>query len=219
MAYHLYVVTDEDISGGVSHCRIAGLSYAGGADCVQLRDKKMSYEELIAAAEEICRIRDKFNRLFFVNDNIDAAIDSGADGVHLGQDDMPVCEAREISPKNFLIGVSVGNLSEALHAQNSGADYIALSPTFDTGSKADAGPGNGIEELKRICENVCIPVIGIGGINIHNIHEVIHAGASGCAVISAVVAQGDIREAASELKSNIMDEISLYLQKKHELLK
>ncbi|MBP2133353.1 thiamine-phosphate pyrophosphorylase [Methanomicrobium sp. W14] len=204
MAYDLYVVTDEKISGGVSHARIAELSYAGGADCVQLRDKNFSYDELMPVADEICAVRKKYGGLFFVDDNIDAAIDSGADGVHIGQGDMPLSEAREVSPKGFLIGVSVGNLKEALFAERGGADYIALSPTFDTLSKPDAGRGNGISELRKICENVSVPVIGIGGICMSNIEKVILAGADGCAVISAVVSKKDITCASKELKAEIV---------------
>ncbi|MDD4128051.1 MAG: thiamine phosphate synthase, partial [Methanomicrobium sp.] len=117
MTYSLYVITDEDISGGVSHVKIAELSYKGGADCVQLRDKKMSPDELLAVAEDISRIRKNYNALFFVNDNLDVAIDSHADGVHLGQDDMALMEARAVSPEGFLIGVSVGDLKEALKAE------------------------------------------------------------------------------------------------------
>lgn len=206
MTYSLYVLTDEEISGGVSHVKIAELSYAGGADCVQLRGKNTPFDSLLTSAKEICRIRDKYSRLFFVNDNIEIAIKSGADGVHLGQGDMPVSEARDISPEGFLIGISVGNLSEAIKGEADGADYIALSPTFNTSSKADAGPGNGLFELKKICENVSVPVIGIGGIGLFNACDVIRAGASGCAVISAVVAQNDIKSAASSLKAKISEE-------------
>ncbi|MBN2733754.1 MAG: thiamine phosphate synthase [Methanomicrobiaceae archaeon] len=205
MAYDLYVVTDEEISGGVSHAKVAELSLAGGADCIQLRDKKKTPEELLFVAEEISAVSKRYNSLFFVNDYLDAAIDSGADGVHLGQDDMSVYEAREVAPAGFLIGVSVGDLSEAKAAVKNGADYIALSPTFDTDSKHDAGPGNGIFELKRICENVSLPVIGIGGIGLHNVRDVISAGASGCAVISAVVGKEDITAAAAGIKRAISD--------------
>ncbi|WOF17100.1 thiamine phosphate synthase [Methanoplanus sp. FWC-SCC4] len=203
MAYDLYVVTDEGLGNGLSHTEIARLSILGGADAVQLRDKNMPCREMVRVASEIADIAKENGALFFVNDRLDVALASGANGVHLGQDDLPLEYARAIVPGDFLIGVSVGNVKEAVLAEDGGADYIALSPTFNTGSKDDAGPGHGLLELSKISSRVSIPILGIGGIGVHNAADVISAGANGVAVISAVVSQQDIPSAAYEMKEAI----------------
>ena len=138
---------------------------------------------------------------FIVNDRLDLALASGADGVHLGQEDLPVPFARRISPRGFIIGTSVRSVPEALIAESEGADYLALSPVFDTGTKSDAGPGKGVEKLKEIKAAVSIPVIAIGGIGKHNVRQVMEAGADGVAVISAIVGQKDIVKATAEMRS------------------
>ena len=111
-----------------------------------------------------------------------------------------VLGARQIAPPGFIIGVSVGTVDEAIRAEEEGADYLALSPIFSTESKKDAGPGRGLEVLREIRQNVSVPVIAIGGINLENVREVIAAGANGVAVISVVVGSGDIIAAARELR-------------------
>ncbi len=141
--------------------------------------------------------------LFIVNDRPDVALACGADGVHLGQSDMPVGTARQLAPPGFVIGASVGTVREAQEAEQSGADYVALSPVFATGSKDDAGPGHGLDELRAIRAAVRLPVLAIGGITRENAAEVIAAGADGIAVISAVVAAADIAGAARELREQI----------------
>jgi thiamine-phosphate pyrophosphorylase len=201
----LYVITDEAVGGGRSHAGIAQQAACGGADAIQLRDKTCSPRELLKAARELRAITRKSGTLFIVNDRLDVAMASGADGVHLGQDDMRVSTARQLVPEGFIIGVSVGTIEEALQAVQEGADYLALSPTFSTASKDDAGPGHGLDRLREICRAVSIPVIAIGGINPQNAGDVIAAGADGIAVISAVVARPDITAAARELKDLVRD--------------
>jgi thiamine-phosphate pyrophosphorylase len=143
----------------------------------------------------------KTGTILIVNDRLDVALACGADGVHLGQDDIRADVARQIAPPGFIIGVSVGTVDEALKAEKDGADYIAISPLFSTGSKNDAGPGCGLDALREIRRNVSIPVIAIGGIKRNNVHDVIAAGADGIAVISAIVGSMDISAEARELKS------------------
>jgi len=203
MAYDLYVITDEAISRGLSHAGIARRAVAGGADAIQLRDKKLTGRDLVRIAQEIRTITAAAGALFIVNDRMDVALAAGADGVHLGQDDLPVECARAIAPPGFIIGVSVGSVAEAVTAAKGGADYIALSPTFCTGSKEDAGPGCGLEMLAAIRSAVSIPLIAIGGIGCDNVDDVIAAGADGIAVISAVVGQEDVTRAAREMKTRI----------------
>ncbi len=201
MSYDLYVITDEEIANGLTHEEIAERAIAGGADVIQLRDKRCSTSELTRIARRIREICRKPKTIFIVNDRLDVALASGADGVHLGQDDMGVAVARQLAPPGFVIGVSVGDVAEALRAEQQGADYVALSPTFSTASKYNAGPGHGLDVLREMCASVSIPVVAIGGITKENAGAVIAAGADGIAVISAVVGKPDIAGAARELRS------------------
>ena len=200
MNFDLYVITDETIAGGRSHAEIAQLAVLGGAGIIQLRDKGRSCAELAAVGREIAAITRKAGAVFIVNDRLDVAMTCGADGVHLGQGDLRVDTARQLAPPGFIIGVSVGTAEEAEEAEREGADYVALSPTFSTASKDNAGPGQGLDRLREIRCAVSIPVIAIGGITPQNAGDVIAAGADGIAVISAVVANPDITTAARELK-------------------
>ncbi|MDU9376344.1 Thiamine-phosphate synthase [Methanocorpusculaceae archaeon Sp1] len=196
--YDLYVVTDETLSRGLTHEEIARYAVAGGANIIQLRDKEKSSRELYEIAcrmKEICRGR----ALFIVNDRMDVALAAGADGVHLGQSDLPIAAVKKLCPKNFLIGISVGNADEAREAEAAGADYVAVSPVFSTSSKSDAGSGHGVAAVREICSAVMCPVVGIGGINAENTPELIAAGLDGVAVISAVVSAPDVTEAARAL--------------------
>lgn len=141
--------------------------------------------------------------LFIMNDRIDIALASDADGVHLGQDDLPLTAAREIFPRPFIIGISVSSVDEAVQAERYGADYVAVGPIYATRSKDDAGPGVGVDMVRLVREKVSLPIVVIGGINIHNVSDVIGAGADGIAVISAVVSDPDTRGATEKLKSFI----------------
>ncbi len=143
-----------------------------------------------------------------MNDRLDIALACGADGVHLGQDDLPLQAARVIAPRPFIIGISVGTVDEAIQAEREGADYVAVGPVFSTGSKSDAGPGLGLQRVNEIKRAVFIPVIGIGGIHTDNAGAVIAAGADGIAVISAVVSQADITQAAQQIRQVIRQEKS-----------
>ncbi|MCQ2086188.1 MAG: thiamine phosphate synthase [archaeon] len=199
MKCNICVVTDDKLSNGLSHVEIAKLSYEGGADIVQLRVKDND-PRFLDWAVTISQISRSFGKLFIVNDNIDIALLSGADGVHVGQSDMSVRQIRELVPENFIIGVSVGNVEEAVTAEKDGASYVSLSPVFDTLSKLDVGRGKGIEMLKTIRKFVKIPLIAIGGIKKENVASVINAGADGVSVISAVVSQRNIPAAVEEIR-------------------
>jgi len=197
--YSLYVVTDESLSNGYSHAEIARMAVQGGASAIQLRDKQMSSAKLYSAAlemVEVCRNR----AIFIVNDRLDVALAAGADGVHLGQDDLPLKAARAIAPPGFIIGISVFSVEEALLAAKDGADYVAIT-VFETTSKADAGAGGGLEMLSAIRRALPaeVQVVGIGGLSEKNIPQVISAGADGAAVISAVVSSPDIKGATGRL--------------------
>lgn len=201
----LYVVTDEMLSHGKSHAEIASEAVAGGASIIQLRDKTASSLKLFSDAKKIERIC-RGKAIFIVNDRIDIALASGADGVHLGQDDIPADAARKICGENFLIGVSVGSLAEAEKAVADGADYVAVSPVYSTASKADAGAGHGLLLVSEIRKAFpAMPLVGIGGLNRDNAAEAVAAGLDSVAVISAVVSAADIKSAAEELSKIILE--------------
>jgi len=203
MNLNLYVITDEGLAGGLPHSEIARRAVLGGANVIQLRDKSLPSREMVRVGREIREITRSTGAIFIVNDRLDIALACGADGVHLGQDDMGCGTARQLSPTGFIIGVSVGSVDEALAAEQQGADYVAVSPVFSTGSKPDAGPGYGLATVRDIRAAVSIPVIAIGGIGSANAADVIGAGADGIAVISAVVSQPDITAAARGLAAII----------------
>ena len=205
MKYVLYVITDETIAGGLTHAEIAERAIAGGADVIQLRDKVCGSRKLCQIGRALRTITLKTGTLFIVNDRLDVALTCGADGVHLGQDDIRADVARQIAPPGFIIGVSVGTIDEAIRAEQDGADYLALSPVFSTASKNDAGPGRGLIVLREIRRSVSVPVIAIGGITMDNVREVITAGADGVAVISVVVGSKNITAAAQELRKRISE--------------
>lgn len=203
MRYGLYVITDELLSKGLTHGEIARRAIAGGADVIQLRDKSCDCDYLRRCALEIQEDARRAGVLFIVNDRLDIALDTGADGVHLGQSDVTLKFARAVAPEGFIIGISAGTLAEALEAERDGADYIGFGPVFPTMSKCDAGPVCGLDLLKEIKKLVKIPVVAIGGISIANAREVLAAGADGLAVISAVVSQDDISRSARRMKEII----------------
>jgi thiamine-phosphate pyrophosphorylase len=203
MGYDLYVITDETVGRGRSHAELAAQAVDGGADVIQLRDKRLPAPDLLEAATAVRKITRDSGALFIVNDHLDLALRVGADGVHLGAADIPLPEARSLSPPSFIIGASVGSVAGALRAEAAGADYVALSPTFATGSKSDAGPGLGLSVLSAIRVAVSVPLIAIGGINAGNVADVIAAGADGVAVISAVVGVDDLTAAARDLRARI----------------
>jgi thiamine-phosphate pyrophosphorylase len=200
MNLDLYVIIGGADMRGITPAGIAKRAIAGGADVIQFRDKHGDSRDLLRTAKIIRAITQKSGTLFIVNDRLDIAIACGADGVHLGQGDMPPATARQLAPPGFIIGVSVGTVEEALGAVLEGADYLALSPTFATLSKDDAGPGHGLGRLREIRRAISIPLIAIGGINCGNVPDVIAAGADGIAVISAVVDASDVTTAARDLK-------------------
>ena len=145
------------------------------------------------------------NVMFIVNDRLDIALLSKADGVHVGRLHVPVRSVRRIVPKDLIVGASACNVEEAKDAERDGADYIGLGPIFTTTSKLDAEPTCGLETLRAVKEEVTIPVIAIGGIDLMNVSSVIKAGADGIAVISAVVSKKDVTGATRELKRRITD--------------
>ena len=202
--YSLYIVTDEELSFGRTHLEIAEQAVSGGATVIQLRDKTKPACELLKIAQDITAITKPAGVLSIVNDRLDIALGAGVDGVHLGQNDIPLTIARQLAPPPFIIGLSINSIAQAKEAEREGADYIAVSPVFETNSKSDAGPGHGLKMLSDIVHAVDIPVIGIGGISHSNLHQIFEQGASGVAVISAIVSAPDIRVATKTMKEQIV---------------
>lgn len=191
----LCFVTDE-IRYPVEQARQA---LGGGAAMIQLRHKSASGEQLYQWSVEIRDICRERNAIFMVNDRVDIAIASDADGVHLGQQDLPAAEARKLLGSSKILGVSVSSPQEAVDAENENADYVGFGHIFPTSSKEKYTVPTGPEAIGRIIQAVRIPVVAIGGINQENAHLPIAAGASGIAVIAAISRAEDPEAAAGKL--------------------
>jgi thiamine-phosphate pyrophosphorylase len=186
--YSLYLVTDDALAGGRSVEWIVAEAVRGGVTCVQLREK---HAEGRAYYERAMALRERLRPLgipLIINDRLDIALAIGADGVHLGQGDLPCAEARRIAGPNLLIGISVSTVAEAQAAARDGADYLGISPIFDTPTKTDTPVATGLDGLRAIRAAVPLPLVAIGGINAENAAEVLRAGADGIAVVSAIMA-------------------------------
>lgn len=195
----LIVVTDPECGTGRTVLDVVRAALRGGAPAVQLRMKDASAREMADAARALLAETRAAGALLFVNDRVDVALAVGADGAHVGQDDLPARAARAIAPKGFLIGVSAETPELARAAQADGADYVGVGPVYATGSKTDAGDAVGAERIAQVAAAVRIPVVGIGGITITSAAPVLHAGAAGIAVISAVMRADDPRAAVRAL--------------------
>ena len=192
----LYLITDRSIAG-LTYTQIVKKAVSAGVQTIQLRDKHMTRRELYTEAVLVRKLTLKHKVKFIVNDYIDIAMAVRADGVHLGQDDMPITEARRIVSNRMIIGISTHNLSQAKKAQDEGADYIGYGPMFSTSTK-DAGRPKSLRSLNNICNNIRIPVVAIGGISWDNISDVMDTGADACAIISAIQS-GDIKANVTRL--------------------
>jgi thiamine-phosphate pyrophosphorylase len=201
--YSLYLVTDRGLSRGRSNVEIVREAVAGGVTCVQLREKTCGTREFIEEARALLALLRPLGVPLIINDRVDVALAVGADGVHLGQQDMPIAEARRLGPPAWIIGVSAESLDDAIRAEREGADVIGVSPVFATPTKTDTAPPLGLEGLRAIRAAVKVPLVGIGGIQLGNVRDVIRAGADGVAVVSAIVSADSPREAAAALRRKI----------------
>lgn len=204
----LYAVTDRSQDGGRPLCERVEEALCGGATFIQLREKELdggSFMKEALKIKELCR---KFRVPFVVNDNVEIAIKSGADGVHVGQHDMEAGNVRALIGEDKILGVSAHTVEEAVLAERNGADYLGVGAVFHTGSKSDASEISR-ETLEKICATVKIPVIAIGGINAGNVSELKNSGICGVAVISAIFGAKDIRKATEELKKIVIETVSV----------
>jgi thiamine-phosphate pyrophosphorylase len=203
--YSLYLVTDRSLLKGASLKKAVEEAILGGVTVVQVREKDVSTREFYEVALEVKQVTDYYKIPLIINDRIDIAQAVDAEGVHLGQSDMPLLLARRILGGSKHIGISAETLEQALEAERNGADCIGVGAVFYTGSKKDINRPLELGGLKEICSQIRIPKVAIGGINASNLKSVIQAGANGAAVISAILAQQDVRSAAAELKTCFAD--------------
>ena len=200
--FSLYLIADveqikEDMPSSVK------LAIDGGVKAIQLRGKNLSAKELLKIGERLRHLTHIESVKLFINDRIDVAMAIQADGVHLGQNSMPVKLARETSGDRFIIGVSTHSLKEAMDAEAGGADFITVGPIFETESKLRYGSPVGLTTLADVCRKVKIPVFAIGGISIERVNSVMKEGAHGVAVISAILKAESVYDATV----NMLDEL------------
>ena len=201
----LHVLTDRALSRGRSTAEVVTAALAGGATVVQLRDKERTGAALVGVGHHLRALTRAHGGLLIVNDRVDVALAIDADGAHVGQDDLPAREARRVLGPDRLLGVSARTVEEAVRAAGEGADYIGFGPVFSTATKGNAGPPRGLEDLRRACRAVAVPIVAIGGITPDNVGDVLVAGAAGVAVIAAVVTAPDIAAATRTLRQAIVD--------------
>ena len=198
-ALQLYAVTDSRWLNGASLAAAVEKALAGGVTCVQLREKHLSFDEFLRTAKEIKTLCQNYHVPFIVDDNLNIALACDADGLHIGQNDMPAAKARERLGPDKILGVSAQTAQQAIAACQDGADYLGVGAVFPTGTKTDAVEVP-LDTLKAITAAVDIPVVAIGGIGADNIAELSGTGIAGAAVVSAIFAQTDIKKAAAELR-------------------
>lgn len=197
----LYAITDRRaLPAGVTLAQAVEAALDGGVTCLQLREKTASAGEILALARTLlplCRAR---RVPLLINDRVDIALAAGADGVHLGQEDLPLPEARALLGPDRILGATAHTVEEALRAQAEGADYLGVGAMFPTGTKTDTVPTSA-DTLKAICAAVSIPVVAIGGVNAQNLPTLAGTGIAGAAVVSAIFSQRDLTDAARTLRA------------------
>ena len=202
MQADLYVVITEAFCGGRSGLEVLDACLRAGVRLIQFREKGLAGGELVAQATAFADRCREAGALLIVNDRVDVALAAGADGVHLGQDDLPIADARRIAPE-LLVGASTHDLPEALEAQAAGATYVNIGPIFDTQTKDVPTGAVGPEMIDTIRPHLNIPFTCMGGLKAHNLHEVVKRGTRRVAVVTAVTAAPDVREAAKALRQAI----------------
>jgi thiamine-phosphate pyrophosphorylase len=198
----LYVILDRQFLAGRDELEIATQIIEGGAKAIQLRDKQSKKGEMLLVAQKLRGLCSQAGVLFIINDYLDLALAVAADGIHIGQEDLPLPVVRRELPIDKIVGCSVTTVSQATRAQDEGADYIAVGSVFPTATKKEAIVV-GIDTLKKLKRTISTPVVAIGGINHNNVGEVVAAGADAIAVISAVLGEKDVRGAVQKLVAKI----------------
>lgn len=200
----LCLVTDRALCGGRALEDVVAAALRGGVNMVQLREKTCCTREFIALAERLLAVTRPLGVPLIINDRVDVALAVGAEGVHVGQEDMAVPEVRRLLGADAIIGLSVESLSDARAAEDLMVDYLGLSPVFSTATKTDTAPALGLEGVAAIRAESRHPLLAIGGINRHTAGAVLRSGAHGLAVVSAICAVPDPEQAAKELMDILM---------------
>lgn len=201
--YSLYLVTDRYLSLGRSSAEVVEKAVAGGVCCVQLREKELPTRTFIDEAKKLLGLLRPLGIPLIVNDRVDVALAAGADGVHLGQNDMHIRDARALVGEDCIIGISAESLDDAVCAERDGADYIGISPVFSTATKKDISEPLGLGGVALIREKVNLPLVGIGGISKDNAAAVVRHGADGVAVVSAIVSAPCPETSAREILEQV----------------
>jgi thiamine-phosphate pyrophosphorylase len=201
--FRLYLVTDRNLARGRTLSSIVASAVAGGATVVQIREKGLDARAFLAEALALRTWLEARGVPLIVNDRLDVALACGAAGVHVGQHDLPCAVVRRLAGPGLLIGVSVSTVAEAVAAEGDGADYLGISPVFDTPTKLDTPAATGLDGVRRIRAAVRLPLVAIGGIHAGNAAAVMAAGADGVAVVSAILAAHDPQRAAEEMRRQI----------------
>ena len=196
--FRLYLITDRHVTKKplVEAVRLA---LEGGVRAVQLREKDLPVRELLLLAKDLRQLTKEFQAKLFINDRVDVADASEADGIHLGVNSIPVSAAKRILGKSMLIGASTHNKQETVAAEADGADFVAFGPIFETASKKKYGSPVGLVDLRDLKKAVNIPIFGLGGIKCGNVIKVLGCGVDGIAMISSILAADDIRKAARNM--------------------
>lgn len=202
----LYAVTDRGCLRDISIEEAVEQAILGGVGVVQLREKNISEHGLLKEAENLLKICHKYDVPLIINDDYEAALKCGADGVHVGIEDAPVSEIRRIAGNDFIIGATAKTVEQAKLAERSGADYLGVGAVFPSPTKKNAVRITP-QQLKEICSSVNIPAVAIGGITAENVKEIKGCGHCGIAVVSAVFGAADIKNAADELRMAALDTI------------
>lgn len=202
-ALRLYLVTDQFCAGGRTLADVVAAAVQGGVTCVQLREKQLNTRDFVAQALALKDLLVPHGIPLVINDRIDVALACGAQGVHLGQSDMPVTQARRLLPPEVFIGWSVETLEDVARSAELPVDYLGVSPIFATPTKTDTLPPWGLEGLRQVRQATTAPLVAIGGIHVGNAREVLLAGADGLAVVSALCAVQDPCVAALRLRQLI----------------
>ena len=195
----LYAVTDRSWVGRQTLYEQVDDALRGGVTIVQLREKNLGFDEFVAEAIKIKELCHSYGVPLIINDNLEVALKCGADGVHVGAEDIPVFEIRKKAGSDFIIGATAKTVDQAVTAQNGGADYLGVGAVFPSPTKTNAIRITK-EKLNKICSSVSIPVVAIGGINSDNVKEIYGGGMAGIAVVSAIFSAENITEATKELK-------------------
>jgi len=197
--FGVYLVTDRGLCRGRDLLQVIGEAVSGGVGIVQLREKNLGTRAFVALAVAVKGLLAPLGVPLLINDRVDVALAADADGVHIGQDDMPAALARKLLGRNKLLGLSVHSREEALAAKDVDVDYLGVGPIYATATKPDAKAPIGPEGLARVRSVTSLPLVGIGGIDAANAAEVIRAGAVGVAVVSAICAAVSPKEAAAAI--------------------